>query len=65
MAHLSIFDQLKGLFTLFLEAKEGISKLNAKHYYEKKSYANSPVFITYEKWKKMSLTEQYETVFGP
>ena len=63
-AHLDILDYLKSLFTQFLEHKEGIST-TASRMYKIRKHVTVPERITTSAWSKMTLSQQYETVFGP
>ena len=65
-AHLDIFRQLSPLFQKYLETRERVNTdprdLKAL---TKRRKVQIPPLMTSEKWKKMSLNEQYEAVFGP
>ena len=65
-AHLDIFRQLSPLFLKYLETRERINT-DPRDYKAlmKRRKVQIPPMMTSEKWKKMSLNEQYEAVFGP
>lgn len=55
------------MFLKFLESRERLRNCDEKDYkamYKRKS-VQVPTLLTSQKWKNMSLSEQYETVFGP
>jgi hypothetical protein len=56
---------LQPLFTKFLETKERVNT-DSRDYKAilKRKDVPLPARLTLEAWKQMSLTEQYETVFG-
>lgn len=64
--HLDIFKMLRPLFLKFLETRERINcdEKDFKALHKRKS-VQVPPLMTSQKWKSMSLSEQYETVFGP
>ena len=65
-AHLDIFRQLSPLFQKYLETRERVNT-DPRDYKAlmKRRKVQIPPLMTSEKWKKMSLNEQYEAVFGP
>lgn len=62
-AHLDIFEYLRPLFTSFLEHKEGIQTSSTKIYSQRR-HVLVPDRVNSSLWSKMTLSQQYEAVFG-
>lgn len=65
-AHLDIFKMMRPLFLKWLETRERVNcdekDFKAMH---KRKCVQAPPLMTSQKFKAMSLSEQYESVFGP
>lgn len=63
-AHLDIFEYLRPLFTLYLEHKENLSQ-SCRKYFLKRKRVPVPERVKSSLWNNMTLSQQYEAVFGP
>lgn len=63
-AHLDIFEYLKPLFKLYLDHKEGLSN-SAHKMFKRRKNVTVPERVKTQLWDNMTLTQQYEAVFGP